>query len=121
MLEERAIKHMHWDLDPREWEHHSSERVAQYMIRKLKYLEGRAIVLMHDTHAASANALPEVLTWIEKENQRRVARGKQPPIRILNGSDLLAERIDPALPRWLEQSSESTVATWTTALHRLIP
>jgi peptidoglycan/xylan/chitin deacetylase (PgdA/CDA1 family) len=121
MLEERAIQHMHWDLDPREWEHHSSERVAQYMIRKLKYLEGRAIVLMHDTHAASANALPQVLAWIEKENQRRVAQGKQPPIRILTGSDLLVERIGPALPRWLEQSSERTVATWTTALGRLIP
>jgi peptidoglycan/xylan/chitin deacetylase (PgdA/CDA1 family) len=121
MLEERAIRHMHWDLDPREWEHHSTERVAEYIIRKLKSLEGRAIVLLHDTKAASANALPQVLDWIEAENQRRVERGDRQPIRILSGSDLLAERIDPALPDWLEQSSERTVTALTSALARLIP
>jgi peptidoglycan/xylan/chitin deacetylase (PgdA/CDA1 family) len=121
MLEERSMQHMHWDIDPQEWEHHSAERVAEYMIRKLKYLDGRAIVLMHDTKPASAKALPEVLDWIEKENQRRIEKGGKLPIRILSGSDLLAERVDPALPHWIEQSSERTVAVFTTALGRLIP
>jgi peptidoglycan/xylan/chitin deacetylase (PgdA/CDA1 family) len=121
MLEERSLQHLHWDIDPREWEHHDAELLAEHVIRRLKYLEGRAILLMHDTKPSSARALPQVLDWIEQENQRRIEKGGKLPIRILSGSDLLAERIDPALPHWLEQSSERTVVALTTALDRLIP
>jgi peptidoglycan/xylan/chitin deacetylase (PgdA/CDA1 family) len=120
MLEERSIQHMHWDIDPREWEHHSPERLIEYMIRKLKSLDGRAIVLMHDTKAASAKALPEVLDWIEHENERRTRDGK-PPIRILTGSDLLAERIDPGLSHWLAGATTRSAMALTTALDRLVP
>jgi peptidoglycan/xylan/chitin deacetylase (PgdA/CDA1 family) len=121
MLEERSIQHMHWDFDPREWEHHSSERITDYMIRKLKYLDGRAIVLMHDTKAASAKALPEVLDWIEHENERRVKNGRKPPIRILSGSDLLAERMDPALSIWLAGVTTRSATALTAALGQLVP
>ncbi|GAB4537230.1 MAG: hypothetical protein Tsb0020_51860 [Haliangiales bacterium] len=121
MLDERSILHLHWDIDPQEWIHHDSDLVQEYVIRKLKNLKGRAVVLMHDTKAASAYALPRILDWIERENERRVKAGDAPPIRILTGSHLAAEHLDPALPHWLADTTDRSLDAITHALARLIP
>ena len=121
LLQERSMAHLHWDIDPREWMHHDADQVTRYVIGKLKHLDGRAVVLMHDTKRASARALPEILDWIEKENQRRVESGKKPPIRILSGSDLVAEQLDSAVPGWLANTMERSVTSFTATLGRLLP
>lgn len=121
LLQERSMAHMHWDIDPREWMHHDADQVTRYVIGKLKRLEGRAVVLMHDTKMASARALPEILDWIDEENERRRKSGKKPPIRILSGSDLMAEQLDPAVPAWLANTMERSVTSFTATLNRLLP
>ena len=91
LLDERGLTHLHWDIDPREYNGLTGEGTAHFVIARLKRLRGRAVVLMHDTHPASARALPAILDWIDAENQRRLAQGKR-PIRIVSGSDLMEER-----------------------------
>jgi hypothetical protein len=51
---------------------------------------------MHDTKPATVKALPEILIWLDSENARRVAVGRR-PIRVISGSELAAERVDPTL------------------------
>lgn len=97
LLTERGLRHMHWDIDPREYLGRSAEDTASYVIGHLRRLRGRAVVLMHDTQPASARALPIILDWIAEENQRREERGAR-PIRILSASDVMAEQ--HPLPLW---------------------
>lgn len=100
MLRDRELAHFHWDIDPREWLSRDAAATAEYVIRKLRHLDGRAVILLHDTKEASARALPRVLDWIEAENARRARRGLQ-PIRILSHVDLARERLAPGLEDWL--------------------
>jgi hypothetical protein len=92
MLAERGYQHLHWDMDAGEWQSASSVETRDYFIDRLKRLKGRAVILMHDTKAATRRALPEVLAWITSENARRVAAGQR-PIRILSYADLAREQI----------------------------
>ncbi len=112
MLAERNIRHTHWDLDPQEFRHHSTDLAVQYVTRKLARLENgkRAILLMHDTQPVTATALPRILDWIEEENVRRLEalsstlddqgkrkgrRQRRPdklPIRIISGSEFVGQR-----------------------------
>ncbi|WP_428263200.1 polysaccharide deacetylase family protein [Haliangium sp.] len=121
LLEERSLQHFHWDIDPQEWEHHDTELLTRYVIGKLSHLEGRAVLLMHDTKPSSAQALPRILDWIERENEERRRRGHKLPIRILDGADLMAERIDPTLPHWIEHTGEHSLDVVAGALDRLLP
>jgi peptidoglycan/xylan/chitin deacetylase (PgdA/CDA1 family) len=93
-LGERAIAHMHWDIDPQEWKYHDAAYTRGYVIRKLAKLEGRAVILLHDIHAATAAALPGVLDWILAENARRLDRGER-AIRILEPADVALEELAP--------------------------
>ncbi len=61
------------------------------MINRLKRLDGRAVLLMHDTKVATVIALPMILDWIAAENAARRARGGR-PIRIVGGAELAAEQ-----------------------------
>jgi peptidoglycan-N-acetylglucosamine deacetylase len=119
LLEARALSHFHWDIDPQEWSDHDARRTAAYVIGKLSRLRGRAVVLMHDTHLSTVRALPIVLDWIDEENERREQSGR-PPIRILSGSQLLAERLDPDLRRWAT-STATRARSRLRALSVLIP
>lgn len=110
LLDARGLTHMHWDIDPREWNGLPAEGAAAAVIARLKRLQGRAVVLMHDTHATTARALPRILTWIEVENERRRARGLR-PIRVLSGSDLAAESGQGPLWLWGEEAA-ATARGW---------
>ena len=120
MLHERHLGHVFWDIDPREWEHKDAKRTASAVIRKLKKLRGRAVILLHDTKPASVRALPRILDWIEEENARRVKDGRR-PIRILDGSDLMAERIGPELTNWANATARDARDAVATAISRLVP
>jgi peptidoglycan/xylan/chitin deacetylase (PgdA/CDA1 family) len=120
MLKERGIAHMHWDVDPREWSHGNAERTARHVIGQLRRLRGRAVVLMHDTHLATARALPEILDWIERENQRRSKSGRR-TIRVLSGSDLLGEELEQPLAAWARKTGEAARAGLVSSLRRTLP
>lgn len=95
-LAERRIAHFHWDIDPQEWKAHDAARTRDYVINKMKHLKGRAVILLHDIHGTTASALPGILEWIEAENVRREKHGGR-PIRILDPSDVMLERVEPAM------------------------
>jgi len=120
LLQERHIDHTHWDMDPREWLDHDPKRVANYFIGQLKHLDGRAVIIMHDTKLVTIDALKLMLDWIDSENIRRRRNG-QPAIRILKASDWIAERIDPALEQFTVEVSTLASERLIDASHRLIP
>jgi peptidoglycan/xylan/chitin deacetylase (PgdA/CDA1 family) len=121
MLADRSLAHMHWDIDPQEWSDHDAKRTAKYITNRLARLEGRAIVILHDTHKVTAKALPMVLEWLEEENTRRRERGDKPPIRILSGSDLIIERMDRGMLTWAEENTRVAAVRFEAAVSRLIP
>ncbi len=100
LLEQRHLDHFHWDIDAQEWKHPDPQRAAKYIITHIQHLQDRAVILMHDTKVATTKALPQILDWLDAENARRAANGRQ-PIRILSGSDLALERAAPGLVDWL--------------------
>ena len=101
MLSERALNHLHWDMDPQEFRHHSVATTVAYVARKLRRLQDgqRAVLLMHDTQPTSARALPKILAWIQKENAKREKRGRL-PIRIIPASSWVAETQALPLVTW---------------------
>src|SRR5262249_38748476 len=64
--------------DPQDWKNDSEEAVYKYLVEKLSRLEGRGILLLHDTHLASVRALPRALDWLARENRRAIAEGREP-------------------------------------------
>jgi peptidoglycan/xylan/chitin deacetylase (PgdA/CDA1 family) len=91
-LEERDLPNIRWNLDPQEWKSDNDEAgVIRYLTDKLSHLEGRGILLMHDTHMASVNALPAILDWIARENHRAV-REDRPPITLVDYSVVVPDR-----------------------------
>ena len=106
LLTERGMKHLHWDLDPHEYLTHSPEETQEYVFERLKKLKGRAVLLLHDTHQVTARALPGILEWIARENDRRVRAGEA-PIRILSYADIVRERTAAGLLPLLETSADA--------------
>lgn len=121
MLAERSIDHIHWDIDPQEWSHHNAKLTARSVTRKLANLEGRAILLLHDTHRVTVKALPLILDWIDEENARRAKTGDKPPIRVLDASEFLAERLDIRVLSWMADTAQGSAERLHTALARLTP
>lgn len=122
MLKDRDIEHMHWDLDPQEFRHHSADVSFSYVTRRLSRLAPgkRAILLMHDTQPATAKALPRILSWISKENEKRAKRGKR-PIRIISGSDYVEEKYPVPLLTWTQASLARGRRAVLDATRRLVP
>lgn len=101
-----GISPVGWDIDSSDWKLRNSQKIFTRVTSQLKHLEGRKIVLFHDVHAETVKALPKILDWIDKENQRREADG-QLPIKII-GYDYLMPRqqhveADIALPDWMSR------------------
>ena len=128
-LVERQLTSVGWNLDPQDWKKGGdSADVLRYLVTKLGRLEGRGILLLHDTHAASVFALGPLLDWIARENRRATADGR-PPIQLRDysvflpetplpttGLGTLAAGIARELP-WLPAPAAGT-ATATTATAR---
>ena len=120
MLAERQLQHLHWDIDPQEYNGLTTAGTASHVIGQLKKLEGRAVLLMHDTHGVSARALPIILDWLDKENRRRRASGAR-PIRIVSGAELVEEQRTSELWTWGADTARSVEARFGRALGGLVP
>jgi len=91
-LDARGLTDVGWNIDPMDWEADKTEdEVFAYLVRKLGRLEGRGIMLLHDTKPDSVHALPRILDWIERENAVARAEGRA-PIKILDYTALLPPR-----------------------------
>ncbi len=84
------LTHFYWDIDPQEWKSNNAKLTEWKITRALKRLRGRAMILMHDTKAATVKALPKILEWIDAENARRTKAGGR-TIRIVGGPEYAAE------------------------------
>jgi peptidoglycan/xylan/chitin deacetylase (PgdA/CDA1 family) len=99
-LAKLGVKHTGWDIDPQDWKLQNTVKVRDYVERWLRNMKsGRQILLMHDIHQCSVEALPQILDWLDKENAERVQRG-EPPIRVIDYAYLLPPH--PAVPPILD-------------------
>lgn len=139
MLADRDTKHLHWDLDPQEFRHQSSDLAFQYVTRRLSRLANgkRAILLMHDTQPVTAKVLPKILEWIEEENQRRAEaikasldpdhnkrrndRELKQPIRIMTASEFVEERYPVPLLTFARTSLLEAARALRTATIQVVP
>lgn len=87
----RELPDIGWNIDPQDWKNDDEEAVFSYLTGKLSQLKGRGIMLLHDTHEASVEALPRVLDWLSRENRRAIA-AHQPPVVVIDYGALV--------PKW---------------------
>jgi peptidoglycan-N-acetylglucosamine deacetylase len=111
--------HFHWDIDPQEWRGLGAKHTANNVIRRLWGLQGRAVLLMHDTKYATRYALPLILDWIDHENRRR-ATIKRRPIRFVDANQLAAEQLAPTW-KWVERAVDNGEQVARTALSATVP
>ncbi len=91
-LQARGLTDIGWNLDPQDWKvDRDEEYVYQYLTRKLSQLNGRGILLLHDTHLASVHALPRILDWMARENARDL-RARRAPITITDYRAIIPRR-----------------------------
>jgi peptidoglycan/xylan/chitin deacetylase (PgdA/CDA1 family) len=111
MMAERHIHHFHWDLDPQEWKHKSADKAYDYVVGELGHSSDRNVLLMHDIHQATVDALPRILEWIDNENVSRAAIGKK-PIRIVQSWEIATEKLAKGVWPWLtDVASASDIRT----------
>lgn len=91
-LAERDLTQVGWNADPREWRGNSEKAIFTYVTNLLAHASAPVILLLHDKNMAAVQALPRILDWIEQE-KTRVAREGGVPIRIVDYSVLLPERV----------------------------
>jgi len=117
-LTARELPDIGWNLDPQDWKNHTDDEVFNYLVAKISHLHGRGILLLHDTHLASVRALPRMLDWLARENERAVAEGR-PPVTIVDYSVLVPRR--PMAETGLERVVGDLVADVGGPLGRLWP
>jgi peptidoglycan/xylan/chitin deacetylase (PgdA/CDA1 family) len=93
-LRARDLVQVGWNMDPQEWKGGGEDGVYNYVTSTLAHFTGRAILILHDTQREAVRALPRILDWIARENDR-VAREGGVPLRIRDYSVLLPS---PPLP-----------------------
>jgi peptidoglycan-N-acetylglucosamine deacetylase len=90
-LTTRELPDIGWNIDPQDWKSDNEDAVFAYLTNKLEHLQGRGILLLHDTHLASVHALPRVLDWLAREN-RRDAQAGRPPVNVIDYTAVLPRR-----------------------------
>lgn len=119
MLAERGLTHFHWDLDPQEWKHNNAKKAYDYVTKQLSKMTGRNVLLMHDIKKATVEALPQILDWIDQENEaRRLAHKRR--IRIIQSYELAEERLPPGELEWVQDAAPDPVL-WARAIASVLP
>jgi len=78
VLAARGLIDVGWNIDPQDWLHHDSATVTSMLVGRLAHFEGRAILLLHDTHVGSVFSLGPVLDELGRQNERAVREGRAP-------------------------------------------
>jgi len=87
----RELPDIGWNIDPQDWKHDDEDAVFSYLVNKVQQLQGRGIMLLHDTHSASVHALPRFLDWLARENERSV-RAKRDPVQVIDYRAVVPKR-----------------------------
>jgi peptidoglycan/xylan/chitin deacetylase (PgdA/CDA1 family) len=119
MLAERGLTHFHWDLDPQEWKHNNSKKAYDYVTKQLAKMTGRQVLLMHDIKKATVEALPQILDWIDQENEARKLAHKR-RIRIIQSYELAEERLPEGELDWLRDATPDPTS-WARVLASVLP
>lgn len=114
-LAERGLTNVGWNVDPQEWRGDNADNTVPAVTEQLAQLKGRGIILLHDTHASAARALPRILDWIEEHNRLFATGGGTEsknknkrvilPFRIMDYTVLLPEHSLPTTPLFSMLSS----------------
>lgn len=119
MLAERHLNHFHWDLDPKEWKHNNSKRAFDYLVKHLSQMTGRQVLLMHDIKKATVVALPEILDWIDQENEaRRLAHKRR--IRIIQSYEIAESQLPEGLLDLLVEATPDSTS-WARVVASVLP
>jgi peptidoglycan/xylan/chitin deacetylase (PgdA/CDA1 family) len=120
-LDARHLTHIHWDIDPQEWKTHNTELTRQRIISGIAHLgDGeRAVVLSHDIHPETIQAIPAVLTWIDEENARRRAAGRK-EIRVLDPAAIALEKVLPGVGGAVAGAADAARELGPSILRRLV-
>jgi peptidoglycan/xylan/chitin deacetylase (PgdA/CDA1 family) len=119
MLAERHLTHFHWDLDPQEWKHNNPKKAYDYVTKQLAKMTDRRVLLMHDIKKATVEALPQILDWIDQENEaRRVAHKRR--IRIIQSYELADERLPEGLLEWIHDATPDATS-WARDIASVLP
>lgn len=120
-LAERGMINVGWNIDPQEWRGDEADTIVPVVLAQLERLEGRGILLLHDTHRSTPRALPRILDWIEAANRHREGErtpgASTKPFRIVDYTVLLPARPLPltGVEATLAASLEGlTSLTWQT-------
>lgn len=119
MLAERGLTHFHWDLDPQEWKHGSAKKAYDYVTKQLGKMTGRQVLLMHDIKKATVEALPQILDWIDQENEARKLAHKR-RIRIIQSYELAEERLPEGELDWLHDATPDATS-WARVVASVLP
>ena len=90
-LNARGLPDIGWNIDPQDWKTDDEDAVFAYLTNKVDKLQGRGIMLLHDTHEASVHALPRFLDWLARENAR-AARRHRPPVNVIDYRVMVPQR-----------------------------
>ena len=119
MLAERGLTHFHWDLDPQEWKHNNAKKAYDYVTKQLAKMTGRNVLLMHDIKKATVEALPQILDWIDQENEaRRLAHKRR--IHIIQSYELAEERL-PEGELDLLRDATPDATSWARVVASVLP
>jgi peptidoglycan/xylan/chitin deacetylase (PgdA/CDA1 family) len=88
ILARLGIDPIGWDIDPQDWKVKNTQKVVAFVEKTLKTMRGRQILLLHDVHATTVDAVPIILEWIKDENARRIGTN-EPQIKLLDYTYLM--------------------------------
>jgi peptidoglycan/xylan/chitin deacetylase (PgdA/CDA1 family) len=92
MLAERGYTPVLWCIDPVDWLRETPEEVYEATVRAIEERRGEGgIVLLHDTHAATVQAFPRILEWLDAKNAEYRSRG-EPPYELVGLDAFFARR-----------------------------
>lgn len=119
-LNDRKLTHFFWDIDSQEWKHGNAKRMYTYITSAMNRLQGRAVILMHDTKVATVKALPQILDWLEAENKKRKESVRR-QIRVLEPSLLAGELAAPGLVDWMAAAGTGAVDNLAATVASCLP
>jgi peptidoglycan/xylan/chitin deacetylase (PgdA/CDA1 family) len=82
-LADRDVIQIGWNMDPQEWRGEDEDAIVKYATDGLRRAKGPVILLLHDKNVAAVHALSRILDFVDAENARAAADGKQ-PIRLVD-------------------------------------
>jgi peptidoglycan/xylan/chitin deacetylase (PgdA/CDA1 family)/uncharacterized caspase-like protein len=100
-LRERGMKSVLWNVDSRDWADPVPSSVAERVVSEAE-AQGRGIILFHDIHARTVEALPLVLETLQSRGYRFVGWNGEPAARTGTPGSASAPARAPAGPMYRE-------------------